>query len=109
MVQRVLTEGDKGVVAKLARRERAWRHNRWYCVLVGGLGIGIGVWLVGLFFELASRTQVWDGGIVWLCPVAWGMCFQSAWILVHALAKWHGDPVIAVLLKLAEADVAEAR
>jgi len=71
--------------------------------LLAGLGnLVAGVWLVIDILDKASNTTEWDGGVVWLCPLCWGVFVQGVIVCATTLVKWRGDAAAILLLKLFE-------
>ena len=98
----MLSQDETIALNRLRRKGHLWERFRWLC-LVAGLGnVGLGIWLVIDIFDKAASATGWDGGIVWLCPICWGVFVQGVFVCATIVVKWRGDATTILLLKLFE-------
>jgi hypothetical protein len=83
--------------------QRRWRFGRWMQLTGGSLSLALGVWLAVLVHErvtIVEQTQQED--ITWAVAVSLMFIYQGIWLSGLAMARWRGDPVLKLLVRLIE-------
>ena len=97
-----LSESEARMLTKLHKAQNAWRWYRWF-LLAFGLVFGVGAmtvheWARLLSLEYPGMVRM----ISQLVALTYTFSVFAGYALGTAIARWHGDPVKTLLLKLVD-------
>ena len=73
----MLTEHERVMLSQLRCQQMKWHRDRWYMLISGVLVSAGGLWLLVQVIVRAEGATKWDGEVVWLCPLFWGIFSQG--------------------------------
>jgi|SRR6185369_10441792 len=95
-----LSPNNAELESSLRARQINWARHRWYCLAAGVFCFTIGFWLILQVAHRAAAAEKWDGEIVCIAPMPWVLVIQGVVMCGFTLTRWHGNPLVILVMKL---------